>query len=169
MNPDRAIAMILGLSLAVVLALGIWMLRGSRESPPPPSPPTVTPAPSPTIGPTNTPNAAAAAARGYRLAGTVVGDLSYAIVEGPNGVNQLYRPGQTIPNVGEVISIEADRITLAGDIVLQLAPGPTTTPAPLATVTAGIATEEEAEPESELETTPVRRPRRGRSSSESLP
>jgi hypothetical protein len=165
MNPDRAIAMILGLSLAVVLALGLWLLRRTEPaSPPPPSPAIGTPTVPPTVGPTRTPAAAAIAARGYRLAGTVVGDLSYAIIEGPNGVNQLYRPGQIIPDIGEVIAIEADRIRLAGsdgDIVLQLAPGPTTTPAPRATETAAS--------EPEPDTTPVRRPRRGRSESESLP
>jgi hypothetical protein len=165
MNPDRAIAMILGLSLAVVLALGIWLLRrDNRVSSAPPSPVIVTPTAPPTVGPSITPAAAAIAARGYRLAGTVVGDLSYAIIEGPNGVNQLYRPGQTIPDIGEVIAIEADRIRLAGsdgDIVLQLAPGPTTTPAPRSTETVAA--------ETELDTTPARRPRRGRSASESSP
>jgi len=166
MNPDRAIAVILGLSLAFVLALGVWLLRRAHRETPPPPVATATVAPSATVGPTITPAAAALAARGYRLAGTVVGDLSYAIIEDPSGGNQLYRPGQTIPDVGEVIAIEADRILLAGrdgDIVMQIAPGPTTTPARRMTPTAA------SESEVEADTTPARRPPRGQSESESSP
>ena len=165
MNPDRAIAAILTLSVLVVLLLGIWLLRRAHtDNEPPAATPTVTAAAAP---PTAVPTATSptvAAAEGYRLAGTVVGDLSYAIIEDPHGGNQLYRPGQTIPGLGEVITIEADRITLAGSdgtIALQLAPGATPTPEALATVTA--ATEYDAD------TTPVRRRRRDRSESESSP
>jgi hypothetical protein len=164
MNPDRAIAVILGVSLAVVLALGIWLLRRAhRESAPPPVPPSATAAPQPSAAPTGTPHAAAAAP-GYRLAGTVVGDLSYAIIEDPQGGNQLYRPGQTIPGLGEVTAIEEDRILLAGSdgtIALQLAPAPTATPAPLPTETAVSALPPDA--------TPARRPRRDPSGYESSP
>lgn len=166
MNPDRAIAVILGLSLAVVLALGVWLLqRAHRDSePPPPGTPTATPSPLPPAAPTATPGAAAALAQRYRLAGTVVGDLSYAIVEDPNGANQLYRPGQTIPGLGEVNAIEADRITLVdGDttLVLQLAPAPTTTP------TLGRA--ETGDSSTSSVATPAPRRRRDRSRSESSP
>jgi len=166
MNPDRAIAAILTLSVLVVLLLGIWLLRRAHtDSEPPAATPTVTAAVAPpTAVPTAATSPTVAAAEGYRLAGTVVGDLSYAIIEDPHGGNQLYRPGQTIPGLGEVITIEADRITLAGSdgtIALQLAPGATPTPEALATVTA--ATEYDAD------TTPVRRRRRDRSESESSP
>src|SRR4030095_13464640 len=117
MNPDRAIAAILTLSVLVVLLLGIWLLRRSHDdSEPPAATPTVTAvAAPPTPAPTAVTTPTVAAAEGYRLAGTVVGDLSYAIIEDPHGTNQLYRPGQTIPGPGEVITLEADRITLAGD------------------------------------------------------
>jgi Type II secretion system protein C len=166
MNPDRAIAVILGLSLAVVLALGVWLLqRAHRPSePPPPGTPTATPSPLPPAAPSATPGAAALLAQRYRLAGTVVGDLSYAIIEDPNGVNQLYRPGQIIPGLGEVSAIEADRITLVDGgttLILQLAPAPTTT-----------STLRRAEPDESSTpsvVTPAPRRRRDQSRSESSP
>jgi hypothetical protein len=166
MNPDRAIAVILGLSLAVVLALGVWLLQRAHSdgAPPPPGTPTATPSPLPPAAPTATPGAAALLARRYRLAGTVVGDLSYAIVEDPNGVNRLYRPGQIIPELGEVRTIEADRITLvdgATTLVLQLAPAPTTTPT--------LQRAESRESSSPSVVTPAPRRQRDRSTSESSP
>jgi hypothetical protein len=132
MNPDRAIALILAVSLAVVLLLGVWLLRRAhREVEPQPAPIAAATAVPPAM-PTATPGEGIvpAAARGYRLAGTVVGDLSYAILEDPGGNNQLYRPGQTIPGVGRLTGIEADRIILAGSdgtFVLPLASAPTAT------------------------------------------
>lgn len=164
MNPDRAIGFILTVSLAAVLALGIWMLRrGGSEAAPPPATPSATPSPQPVV-PTVTPASAAVIARGYRLAGTVVGDLSYAIVEDPSGGNQLYRPGQTIPELGEVIAIEENRITLAGsdgNFYLNIAPAPTTTPT--------MWRPEPTEPPEPPDATPVRRRPRDRSESESSP
>jgi hypothetical protein len=103
-------------------------------------------------------------AQRYRLAGTVVGDLSYAIVEDPNGVNQLYRPGQIIAGLGEVSTIEADRITLVDGgttLVLQLAPAPTTTPT--------LRRAEPDESSTPSVATPAPRRRRDRSMSESSP
>ncbi len=166
MNPDRAIAIILALSLVVVLLLGAWLLRRAhREPEPAPATPTMTAQPS--VAPTATPGVAAApaSAHGYRLAGTVVGDLSYAIIEDPSGVNQLYRPGQAVPGLGEIVEIEADRITLAGSggtFVLQLAPAPTTTPTTLPRKEPSAAQPSSA-------ATPGRRPPRDRSGFESSP
>jgi len=168
MNPDRAIALILAVSLAVVLLIGGWLVRrahrAAEPTPPapiaavtamPPAPPTATP------GEGKVPDTA----RGYRLAGTVVGDLSYAILEDPNGSNQLYRPGQTVPGVGRLVGIEEDRIVLAGDdgtFALPLASEPTATwTAP--STPASPPAEEEVEP------TPEPPSRRGRSASESSP
>jgi len=162
MNPDRAIGAILAVSLAAVLLLGIYLLTSSRSSP----------TPAPTTSPTAAaPSAAAsatatfgppAAASGYRLAGTVVGDLAYAIIVDPHGNNQLYRPGQTVPDLGVVRSVEADQVTLEGSdgvFALQLAPGPTDTPTtartPLSTrSSAGVTPARSLRARSESESSP---------------
>jgi hypothetical protein len=166
MNPDRAIAIILGVSLAAVLVLGVVLLRRAHRDEPPPAPPptiaaTTAAAATPTpVGPVNAPPPAA---RGYRLAGTVVGDLSYAIIESPSGANQLYRPGQSVPGLGELTSVEADRVTLVGSdgsFALQLAPGATPTSPP---------TSPPGSPTAPPATPPARRPLRDPSLSESSP
>jgi hypothetical protein len=136
MNPDRAIAFVLAISVLAVLLLGVWLLRGAHSDTETATPTVV--AESATPAPTVTPPVATAppAASGYRLAGTVVGDLTYAIIEDPHGANQLYRVGQTAPGLGEITAIEADRITVTGSegsFVLQLAPAPPSTPTPLRT------------------------------------
>jgi|SRR5215470_1498708 len=136
MNPDRAIALILAVSIAVVLLLGIWLLRRARQGPEPAPTPTAGATAGATEAPSSAPTVTSAigavpdAARGYRLAGTVVGDLSYAIIEDPHGTNQLYHPGQTIPGLGQLTAVEADRVTVSGSggsFALQLAPAPTMT------------------------------------------
>jgi hypothetical protein len=164
MNPDRAIAVILAVSLGVVLLLGIWLLRRAHSGvETTPSTPTATAAPT-FVAPTVTPGVAVqSVASGYRLAGTVVGDLSYAIIEDPRGANQLYHLGQTVPGLGEVTAIEANSITLAGKdgtLALQLAPAATTTPTPRA----GPARSEWSPA-----ATPAHRLRRDQSESESSP
>ena len=168
MNPDRAIAFVLGLSLVVVLLLGAWLLHsGARGTAEPAPAPTAPPALTPSALPTATPGVIAApppAAHGYRLAGTVVGDMTYAIIEDPKGVNQLYRPGQAVPGLGQITAIDADSITLAGSdgtFALQIAPAPTNTPTALradltATHPAALVT-------------PAQRLTRDRSTSESSP
>jgi len=166
MNPDRAIALILAVSIAVILLLGIWLLRRGREEPPAVATPTATDTAVPTAAPTVTPAVGTVpdAARGYRLAGTVVGDLSYAIIEDPHGANQLYHPGQTIPGLGQITAIDADRVTLNGSdgsFALQLAPAPTLTWTPPRTEPPGAASPAAA--------TPAPRRPRVRSGSESSP
>lgn len=131
MNPDRAIAAILTISVAGVLLLGVYLLTSARRIAESTSatPAAVAEAPSPVPSPTGT-MAPAPAVVGYRLAGTVVGDLAYAIIESPDGTNQLYRPGQMVPGLGEVQSVEADRIVVAGGeglLTLSLAAAPTGT------------------------------------------
>jgi hypothetical protein len=132
MNPDRAIGAILALSVAAVLGLGSWMLWRAHHAPPPPVPPSASPSASPTATATATPTGVIpAAARGYRLAGTVVGDVTYAIVEMPQGGNELLRPGQILRGVGQVVSIDEDHIVIDGDdgrFELPLASAPTATP-----------------------------------------
>lgn len=131
MNPDRAIGLILVLSIAAVLGLGGWLLYRARHAPLPEMP-TASPSASPTATATPTPTGAIPdAARGYRLAGTVVGDVTYAIIEKPRGGNELLRPGQVLRGVGQVIDITADRITFEGDdgrFEMALAAAPTATP-----------------------------------------
>lgn len=134
MNADRAIALVLAVSVGTVLLLGVWLLRRAHR---PAEPPATVETASTATPTTQTPTAAVAAAPppaaiGYRLAGTVVGDMSYAIIEDPRGGNQLYRPGQTIPGLGKLLAVEADGATMAGGtgtFVLRLEPAPTATPA----------------------------------------
>ena len=160
MNADRAIALILALSVAVVLLLGIWLLRRAHAPAPVPEPTmAATSPPSPIATATPTSGGVPAAARGYRLAGTVVGDLAYAIIEDPHGGNQLYHPGQTIPGLGQLTGIEADRITLAGSdgsFALQLAPAPTLTATPPRSEPAGSASASVATPASPPRRVPSR-------------
>ncbi|MDX2170708.1 MAG: hypothetical protein SF182_26795 [Deltaproteobacteria bacterium] len=131
MNPDRAIGVILALSIALVLGLGGWLLWRGRHAPVP-ALPTASPTGSPTA--TASPTATGAipdAARGYRLAGTVVGDVTYAIIEKPRGGNELLRPGQVLRGVGQVVAIGEDRIAFEGDdgrFELMLSAAPTVTP-----------------------------------------
>ena len=139
MNPDRAIGLILTLSVAAVLALGTSSTARpiSQDTPPPP---TEAPSTTPTATVTATPTGALPkAAAGYRLAGTVVGAMSYAVIEAPaGGGSQLLRTGQILKGVGQLTSIEADRITIVGDngpFVLRVAAAPTATAAPAATPT----------------------------------
>lgn len=130
MSPERAIAILLAVSLAVVLALGGWLLWRARHAAPPPPPPEPTAAPSATPAPTPA-GEIPEAARGYRLAGTVIGDVTYAILELPGGGNELVRPGQILRGIGQVVAIDEYRIVVAGDegeFALPLAAAPTATP-----------------------------------------
>jgi hypothetical protein len=59
----------------------------------------------------------------------------YAVIERPDGTNDLYRPGQTVPGLGRLVDLAADRATFEGSdgrIELQLVPAstPTITPSP---------------------------------------
>ncbi len=131
MNPDRAIAAILAACVAAVLGLGGWLLWSAHRTPPP-SP---TPAPSPTAGATATPTAVVvpAAARAFRLAGTVVGDVTYAIIERHAGGNTLVRPGQVVEGLGQIVAISDTQVTVEADgrqfrLALSAAPTPTEAP-----------------------------------------
>ncbi len=66
----------------------------------------------------------------YRLAGTVVGDIRYAIIEAPGGSNDLYHVGESIPGLGTLTDIQANSVSIAGPdgaFDLNLAPGATPT------------------------------------------
>ena len=138
MTADRAIGLILSCSVGVVLALGTWMLWRAHHAPPPPPPATATPSASPTAVPSPTPTGALPrAARGYRLAGTVIGDVTYAVIESPGGRSELFRVGQIIKPLGQITAIEADRVVIAGQsgaFALRVAAAPTATAAPTSAV-----------------------------------
>lgn len=162
MNNDRAIAAILTSAVVFVLGLGLWLVWDARSTPPPPP---STPLPVPTAPPADTPGSRIvtppAAAAGHRLAGTVVGDVTFAIIEDPHGGNALYRPGQAIPGLGELIDITEDHVTVSGSdgsFELRLAAASTATVTPSRAVV-------------ETPTAPTREPRRrrDRSTSESSP
>jgi hypothetical protein len=112
-----------------------WMLTRTTDVATVPShSPTADLAPtSPTTRTTPTPESASVTKTGYRLAGTVVGDALYAVIEQPDGTNELYRPGQMVPGLGRLIDLWADRATFEGSdgrIELQLVPASTPTVAP---------------------------------------
>ena len=131
MNPDRAIGVILALCVGAVLALGTWLLWRAHNAPPPEPPPTLTPSitPTPEATPTVT-GAIPRAATGYRLAGTVVGDVTFAVIVTPEGRSELVRTGQILKGLGQLMAVEADGVTIAGDdgeFVLRVAAAPTVT------------------------------------------
>ncbi|HSQ00326.1 MAG TPA: hypothetical protein VL049_24160 [Candidatus Dormibacteraeota bacterium] len=131
MNTDRAIGIILSLSVGAVLGLGTWLLWHAHHAPPPEPQATVTPSITPTAEATATVTGAIPrAAVGYRLAGTVVGDVSYAVIVAPGGHSELVRTGQILKGLGQLTSIEQDRVTIVGDdgtFDLRVASAPTVT------------------------------------------
>lgn len=163
MSTDRAIGLILGGSIAVVLVLGIWLLwRGHQPDAELAAVPTAV-AVATSAPPTATPTRGAlpTVAVGHRLAGTVAGDLRYAIIVDPHGGNALYQIGQTVPGLGEVLEIDEHHVVIAGadghfEMQLAFAPPATETPPGVSTPTA-------------VDTRPARRPRRDPSESESSP
>jgi hypothetical protein len=136
MKPERAIFWILTGCLAFVLVLGLGILR--RGTPTRPSPAPATASVSATRTPTEPRAPKRTATVRHRLAGTVIGDVRYAVIEDPEGQSDLYRPGETVPGLGRLLEVEADRATFEGEEVrfeIRLAPAPTAppTPSPLAT------------------------------------
>lgn len=134
MKAERAIPAILIGCLVLVFALGLWIL--GRSQPPkrrPAAPARVTAAADATLVPTAGRAVRTASGVRHRLAGTVVGDARYAVIEGPRGESDLYRPGQTVPGLGRLVEVDADRATFDGEdgrVELRLAAAPTLTPAP---------------------------------------
>jgi hypothetical protein len=140
---------ILTICLVSILGLGLWILwrdvpAGDPAQPPTPRDTSPPPRPTPPIR-----LAPSRVITGHRLAGTVVGDAQYAIVEDPRGASDLYHLGDMVSDLGELTQIEPDRVLFAGangPLELRLASAPTETAAP-ATPTApiGITTETEEE------------------------
>ena len=131
MNTDRAIGLILSLSVGAVLGLGTWLLWRAHHAPPPEPQATATASVTPTASATATVTGAVPrAAVGYRLAGTVVGDVAYAVIVSPSGRSELVRTGQILKDLGQLTSIEEDRITIVGadgPFDLRVASAPTVT------------------------------------------
>ena len=91
--------------------------------------PTTVPAvpPSPTV-PAVAAEPAATPPAGYRLAGVALGaPSSFAVVEDPLGKSGLYRVGDPIDGLGQLRTIEAQRVVVDGPdgvVELRLAPAP---------------------------------------------
>jgi hypothetical protein len=129
LSPRAAVWLTL-LLVALVLVSGFWLFSRLQ-----PATPTRLLGPPPTWTPKRASTASAATARapaGYRLAGVAVGEPeSFAVVEAPGGMNALYRNGDTVPGLGRIERIEAERIVVrgdAGEIELWLTPAATPTP-----------------------------------------
>lgn len=152
MNTDRAIGVILSLCVGAVLALGTWLLWRAHHGPPPAPAATATPSVTPTPEATATPTGALPrSAIGYRLAGTVIGNVTYAVIVAPNGHSELVRTGQILKGLGQLTSVEADRVTIVGDdgaFALQVAAAPTET-------ATAVPTPPPTEPVATARTTPV--------------
>jgi hypothetical protein len=50
----------------------------------------------------------------YRLAGTVVGDMRFAIVEAPDGTNDLYSIDEEVPGLGRLVAVGPKSATFEG-------------------------------------------------------
>jgi len=116
---------------AVLFAIIAWLAGRSYRGPVPR--PTHVPAATLAATPTaDVPQPSPSPLR-HRLAGTVVGDVRYAVIEDPNGGNELYRPGQTVPNLGLLVEVDARAAVFESDgrrFELELKPAATPTPGP---------------------------------------
>ena len=78
----------------------------------------------------------------YRLAGTVVGDVRYAVIETPDGRNDLYRLNATVPGLGKLEEIHGNHavfVSPRGRIELPVSAAPTATPDESATSTGHLS------------------------------
>jgi hypothetical protein len=118
---------LLPLLLAAALLLGLWaLIRGTPQTPPA-AVATGTPTPSPPAAP----RAAAPTPLAHRLAGTVIGDVQYAIIEHTDGTTELYRPGDEVPGLGRLVAIDARAAHFerdGGRLRLAIVPAATATP-----------------------------------------
>jgi hypothetical protein len=122
-NQRFILALLSGCLLSVFFA-GIWLRGASRREAAPRKPTIARPTATPT-------QPVVSAPPGARLAGTVVGDARYAVIELPDGTNDLFRPGQEVPGLGRLVEVENNRATFdgpSGRIEMKLVPAATTTP-----------------------------------------
>ncbi len=124
-------------ALAVLLfavALTWYLARRTATPQPPLAAPTPTVAFSPPPPAPDQEDAESPAPHGtHRLAGTVVGDLLYAIIEAPDGTNGLYVIDEFVPDLGKLVAIGEKSATFEGrngrfDLKLLAAPAPTAAP-----------------------------------------
>lgn len=129
---------------ALVAAIAVtWFVarRGGAPDPVPPLPEATatTVAIATPIEPAVAP-ATASPGPAYRLAGTVVGDRLFAVIEAPDGSNELYAIGADVPQLGKLVVVAASYVTFEGEqgrYDMPLQAGATPTPgAPAATVDA---------------------------------
>ncbi len=124
---------ILAAIAAVILTAALAWFAGrsySRSSQPPAPPPSFTAA---AATPTPTAPQPSPSPVGYRLAGTVVGDVRYAVIEDSHGENELYRPGQVVPDLGSLVEVEPHVAIFESDgrrFELHLTSAATPTPEP---------------------------------------
>jgi len=122
----RILPALILLLLAVVVT---WMLARGSGAPVPPTPvPTVPAVPTPV--PADTPTVAGPSDPAYRLAGTVVGDRRYAIIEAPDGRNDLYAIDADVPDIGKLIAVGPNWATFESDgerFDMRVLPAPTPT------------------------------------------
>ncbi len=149
----------LGLLAAFALGLGLllWWVASPRITD---TPAVATPTVSPAAAAPSTTAAAIASPTvvRHRLAGTVVGDVLYAVIEQPDGSSDLYRPGDDVAGLGRLVEVGPNRATFDGPnghVELILIPAPTATRAPATPVTPRV--------------TPERSPARAPSAPESSP
>lgn len=112
--------------LLLAIAATWYIARRTAE----PAPRQATPTPAATATATAAPAAAATRPSGHRLAGTVVGDLRFAVIEAPDGSNELYAIDADVPGLGKLVAIGPYSATFEGsdgrfDMPLIAAPTPT--------------------------------------------
>ncbi len=123
------------LAVLVFAIVVTWNLARRTATPPPqPLEPTATTLSTPTIAAAHkseteisNPNPL------HRLAGTVVGDLLYAIIEAPDGTNDLYGIDEVVPDLGKLVAVGEKSATFEGhngrfEMKLLAAPKPTAVP-----------------------------------------
>lgn len=133
--PREATTVRLVPALAVLAAsvAATWMIARHGGTPAPEPIPTATATPVeavPTDVPTSPPSAVTPDPE-YRLAGTVVGDRLYAIIESPDGSNELYGIGSEVPGLGTLVAVGKSHATFEkeeGRYDLPLLPVATPTP-----------------------------------------
>lgn len=121
----------------IVLILAIaatWFIARRSADPAPPTPAPAAAALATVTSPPATPDVAATTpSPGHRLAGTVVGDVQFAVIEAPDGSNELYGIDDQVPGLGKLVAIGARSATFEGsdgrfDMPLIAAPTPTARP-----------------------------------------
>lgn len=128
---DRSQLAAVVLTLLVLSAIA-WRLHGPDTETPPPAI-VATSAPStPRKG--EIPPTPTAPSVAHRLAGVALGNVRYAVVEQPDGSTALYRAGDDVPGLGQIVEVTENSATFDGPdgrVRLSVKPPPSPTPAPV--------------------------------------